>query len=264
MTLTRGCCSSCEHFVKFKGVTARPILFSHLMRHDGEGAINNEELFADDRGSAYEQERIRQDELYSLMNSILDWAISFLGESTQGTIRAIYFEGKTVKQHSEEEYVTEYAIYKRLKRSYPVIKEVVLEELEDLDDETRAELEAMFGIGAALVVRSKRVHDEGRKGRRGSKGRRRICAEIFPGLKFKEAKQPSTPFPMGGWSAVVGSLTPLVRPSADPHPRSTTWVSRLTDRRFASGRRLSAVITVVPTGRFRIYTLVARGQAESE
>ena len=39
------------------------------------------------------------------MNSILDWAISFLGESTQGTIRAIYFEGKTVKQHSEEEYV---------------------------------------------------------------------------------------------------------------------------------------------------------------
>ena len=54
------------------------------------------------------------------MNSILDWAISFLGESTQGTIRAIYFEGKTVKQHSEEEFVTVYAIYKRLARSYPV------------------------------------------------------------------------------------------------------------------------------------------------
>ncbi len=33
-------------------------------------------------------------------------------------------------------------------RSYPVIKEVVLEELEELDDETRAELEAMFGIGS--------------------------------------------------------------------------------------------------------------------
>ncbi len=49
MTSTRGCSSSCEHFVKFKGVTARPILFSHLMRHDGEGAINHEELFADDR-----------------------------------------------------------------------------------------------------------------------------------------------------------------------------------------------------------------------
>ena len=42
---------------------------------------------------------------------------------------------------------TVYAIYKRLARSYPVIKEIVLEELEGLDDETRAELEAMFGIG---------------------------------------------------------------------------------------------------------------------
>ena len=34
-----------------------------------------------------------------------------------------------------------------LARSYPVIKEIVLEELEGLDDETRAELEVMFGIG---------------------------------------------------------------------------------------------------------------------
>lgn len=96
---------------------------------------------------ASEQERVHEDELHSLMRSILDWAISFLSESSQGTIRAIYFEGKTVKQHSEEEYVTVYAIYKRLARSYPVIKEIVLEELEGLDDETRAELEAMFGIG---------------------------------------------------------------------------------------------------------------------
>lgn len=47
------------------------------------------------------------------MRSILDWAISFLSEPSQGTIRAIYFEGKTVKQHSEGEYVTVYAIYKR-------------------------------------------------------------------------------------------------------------------------------------------------------
>lgn len=31
--------------------------------------------------------------------------------------------------------------------TYPIIREVVLEELEGLDDETRAELEAMFGIG---------------------------------------------------------------------------------------------------------------------
>ena len=129
MPSSRGCRSSYDCIVKVKGVTTRPILFSQLMRRD-------------------EQERVHEDELHSLMRSILDWAISFLSESSQGTIRAIYFEGKTVKQHSEEEYVTVYAIYKRLARSYPVIKEVVLEELEELDDETRAELEAMFGIGS--------------------------------------------------------------------------------------------------------------------
>lgn len=147
MPSSRGCCSSYDCIVKIKGVTTRPILFSQLMRSDGEGAMNPEELFADDRNPASEQERVHEDELHSLMHSILDWAISFLSESSQGTIRAIYFEGKTVKQHSEEEYVTVYAIYKRLARSYPVIKEIVLEELEELDDETRAELEAMFGIG---------------------------------------------------------------------------------------------------------------------
>lgn len=109
--------------------------------------MNPEELFADNRTPASEQERVHEDELHSLMRNILDWAISFLSEPNQGTIRAIYFEGKTVKQHSEEEYVTVYAIYKRLARSYPIIREVVLEELEGLDDETRAELKAMFGIG---------------------------------------------------------------------------------------------------------------------
>ena len=139
MPSSRSCRSSYDCIVKIKGVTMRPILFSQLMR--------SEELFADDRSPASEQERVHEDELHSLMRSILDWAISFLSESSQGTIRAIYFEGKTVKQHSEEEYVTVYAIYKRLARSYPVIKEIVLEELEGLDDETRAELEAMFGIG---------------------------------------------------------------------------------------------------------------------
>ena len=135
MPSSRGCRSSYDCIVKIKGVTTRPILFSQLMRSDGEGAMNPEELFADDRNPASEQERIHEDELHSLMHSILDWAISFLSESSQGTIRAIYFEGKTVKQHSEEEYVTVYAIYKRLARSYPVIKEIVLEELEELDDE---------------------------------------------------------------------------------------------------------------------------------
>ena len=132
MPSSRSCRSSYDCIVKIKGVTMRPILFSQLMRSDGEGAMNPEELFADDRSPASEQERVHEDELHSLMRSILDWAISFLSESSQGTIRAIYFEGKTVK---------------RLARSYPVIKEIVLEELEGLDDETRAELEAMFGIG---------------------------------------------------------------------------------------------------------------------
>ena len=124
MPLSRSCRSSYDCIVKIKGVTMRPILFSQLMRSDGEGAMNPEELFADDRSPASEQERVHEDELHSLMRSILDWAISFLSESSQGTIRAIYFEGKTVKQHSEEEYVTVYAIYKRLARSYPVTKEI--------------------------------------------------------------------------------------------------------------------------------------------
>ena len=101
MPSSRGCCSSYDCIVKIKGVTTRPILFSQLMRSDGEGAINPEELFADDRSPASEQERVHEDELHSLMCSILDWAISFLSESSQGTIRAIYFEDKTVKQHSE-------------------------------------------------------------------------------------------------------------------------------------------------------------------
>ena len=104
MPSSRGCRSSYDCIVKIKGVTTRPILFSQLMRSDGEGAMNPEELFADDRSPASEQERVHEDELHSLMRIILDWAISFLSEPSQGAIRAIYFEGKTVKQHSEEEY----------------------------------------------------------------------------------------------------------------------------------------------------------------
>lgn len=38
------------------------------------GAINPEELFADDRSPAPEQERVHEDELHSLMRSILDGA----------------------------------------------------------------------------------------------------------------------------------------------------------------------------------------------
>ena len=119
MPSSRGCRSSYDCIVEIKGATTRPILFSQLMRRDGEGAVNPEELFADDRSPASEQERVHEDDLHSLMRSILDWAISFLSEPSQGTIRAIYFEGKTVKQYSGEEYVTVYAIYKRLARRTP-------------------------------------------------------------------------------------------------------------------------------------------------
>ena len=89
MPSSRGCRSSYDCIVKIKGVTARPILFSQLMRSDGEGVINPEELFADDRSPASEQERVREDELHSIMHSILDWAISFLSESSQGMVPAV-------------------------------------------------------------------------------------------------------------------------------------------------------------------------------
>ena len=89
MPSSRGCRSSYDCIVKIKGVTTRPILFSQLMRSDGEGAMNPEELFADDRSPASEQQRVHEDELHSLMRSILDWAISFLSEPSQGTIRAL-------------------------------------------------------------------------------------------------------------------------------------------------------------------------------
>lgn len=69
MPSTRGCRSSYDCIVKIKGVTTRPILFSQLMRSDGEGAMNPEELFADDRSPASEQERVHEDELRSLMRS---------------------------------------------------------------------------------------------------------------------------------------------------------------------------------------------------
>lgn len=89
MPSTRGCRSSYDCIVKIKGVTTRPILFSQLMRSDGEGAMNPEELFADDRSPASEQERVHEDELHSLMRSILDWAISFLSESSQEMVLAV-------------------------------------------------------------------------------------------------------------------------------------------------------------------------------
>ena len=69
MPSSRGCRSSYDCIVKIKGVTTRPILFSQLMRSDGEGAMNPEELFADDRSPASEQEGACEDELHSLMRS---------------------------------------------------------------------------------------------------------------------------------------------------------------------------------------------------
>ena len=93
MPSTRGCRSSYDCIVKIKGVIMRPILFSQLMRSDGEGAMNPEELFADDRSPASEQQRVHEDELHSLMRSILDWAISFLSESSQGMVSAVWVCG---------------------------------------------------------------------------------------------------------------------------------------------------------------------------
>lgn len=66
MPSSRSCRSSYDCIVKIKGVTMRPILFSQLMRSDGEGAMNPEELFADDRSPASEQERVHEDELHLL------------------------------------------------------------------------------------------------------------------------------------------------------------------------------------------------------
>ena len=51
--------------------------------------MNPEEMFADDRSLASEQKRVHEDELRSLMRSILDWAISFLSESSQGMVPAV-------------------------------------------------------------------------------------------------------------------------------------------------------------------------------
>lgn len=48
MPSSRGCRSSYDCIVKIKGVTTRSLLFSQLMRSDGEGAMNPEGLFADD------------------------------------------------------------------------------------------------------------------------------------------------------------------------------------------------------------------------
>lgn len=62
MPSSRGCHSSYDCIVKIKGVTTRPILFSRLMRSDGEGAMNPEELFADDCTPASEQKRVHEDE----------------------------------------------------------------------------------------------------------------------------------------------------------------------------------------------------------
>lgn len=62
MPSSRGCRSSYDRIVKIKGVTTRPILFSQLMRSDGEGAMDSEELFTDDRSPASGQEHVHEDE----------------------------------------------------------------------------------------------------------------------------------------------------------------------------------------------------------
>lgn len=74
MPSSRGCRSSYDCIVKIKGVTTRPILLSQLMRSDGEGVMNPEELFAGNRSPASGRERVHEDELHSLMRNILDGA----------------------------------------------------------------------------------------------------------------------------------------------------------------------------------------------
>lgn len=59
----RGCRCSCETYVAAKNVTRRPILFSQLRRRGGEGTVNPEELFADDRPLRLEEDRERENEL---------------------------------------------------------------------------------------------------------------------------------------------------------------------------------------------------------
>lgn len=147
MAIERNCQSNYECLVKIKGVTTRPIPFSQMRRADREGSLNVEEIFADLSVEASEEDLRYEDSLRALMSDILEWAISFLGKPSQATIREIYFNQKTVKEHSEDEFVTVFAIYKRLKRSYPILKDVILEELDDLDPEVRGDLEELFGIG---------------------------------------------------------------------------------------------------------------------
>lgn len=62
MSSSRCCRSSYDSIVKIKSVATCPILLSQLMRSDGEGAMNPEKLFADDRTPASEQERVHEDE----------------------------------------------------------------------------------------------------------------------------------------------------------------------------------------------------------
>ena len=134
-----------ECVVRIKGITTRPIPFSQLRRRDGEW-LNPEELFADCRVEVSEEERLHQERLDFIMADIIDWAISQLSWANAETIRAIHFEGKTVKQYSREQCVTVYAVYKRLERSYPVLKEIIIEEVNALDPVTRVEIIERFGI----------------------------------------------------------------------------------------------------------------------
>ena len=88
----RGCRCSCKTYDAVKNVTRRPVLFSQLRRRGGEGTVNPEELLADDRPFRLEEGREHEDELRALMSSIIDWAISFLSETSQASIRAAYYE----------------------------------------------------------------------------------------------------------------------------------------------------------------------------
>ena len=148
MAIERNCQSNYECLVKIKGGgdnAPHPVQPDEARRW--EGSLNVEEVFADLSVEASEEDStIRRfptcaHKRHPGMGDILS------RQAKPGNHPRNIFNQKTVKEHSEDEFVTVFAIYKRLKRSYPILKDVILEELDDLDPEVRGDLEELFGIG---------------------------------------------------------------------------------------------------------------------
>lgn len=82
------------------------------------------------------------------MGSIVEWAVGNLGQTGRVTVNVVFFEGKSARRHCEEECASLSTVCKRLHRAYPILREIIEDELDDPDDEIRAEFEALFGLGA--------------------------------------------------------------------------------------------------------------------